>query len=298
MAHRKFARSPDPHHTMILQAGAFQRIYDPSCGAEKWYINDHCFIQDKSGLWHMFGITHSEPAAPHEEKFFAHATSTRPLNPQWTKEEPVLRSQYETWGETHVWAPHIVEHQGIYHMFYCAGGDDHSRYRIHLATSKDLWSWKRHEANPMVQDGYHARDPMVLRHENEWIMYYTATSTPTGGNHVVAAVVSQDLIHWREKRVVFTHPLQGTWGGPTESPFVVPRQGKFYLFVCTNSPYNTSSVFESSSPFFWDIENEVGTFPAHAGEIISLADGSTFLSRAGWGEGGLYLAPLNWSDDA
>ncbi len=74
-------------------------------------------------------------------------------------------------------------------MFYCAGGRDHGRYKIHLATSKDLWSWERHEANPMVVDGYDARDPMILRHGDIWIMYYTATSEPrTKFGTVVVAV--------------------------------------------------------------------------------------------------------------
>jgi arabinan endo-1,5-alpha-L-arabinosidase len=66
----------------LLSAGAFQRIYDPSIGESgPWYINDHCFIQDADGLWHMFGITHAEPADPLDERFFAHATSRELLAP-------------------------------------------------------------------------------------------------------------------------------------------------------------------------------------------------------------------------
>lgn len=43
----------------LVECGAFVKIYDPSVGEnEHWYINDHCFIQDTNGLWHMFGITH------------------------------------------------------------------------------------------------------------------------------------------------------------------------------------------------------------------------------------------------
>ncbi len=281
---------------MILTSGPFQKIYDPSQGeSDLWYINDHCFIQDKAGLWHMFGITHKEPAQPLEEKFFAHATSVNILASQWERHGHVLHAQYEKWEETHVWAPHIVENDGRYFMFYCAGGTDYSRYKIHLATSTDLWSWERHEDNPMVVDGFQARDPMVIRHEGVWIMYYTATSVPSGGRHVVAAVTSNDLIHWHDKREVFVHPKSGTFGGPTESPFVVHRNGKFYLFVCTNEPYNTSAVYESDTPYEWSIENQVGCFPSHASEVIHLPDEDKYyISRAGWGQGGLYLSELDW----
>ena len=42
-------------------------------------------------------------------------------------------------------------------------------------------TWARHPANPLVVDGYEARDPMVLRVGDRWVMYYTATSAPAGG---------------------------------------------------------------------------------------------------------------------
>ncbi len=274
-------------------AGEFRQIYNPSLHeTEAWYINDHCFIQDKCGLWHMFGITQTEPAKPLEEKSFAHATSRTLCNPQWEKQEHVLHTD-PSWKETHVWAPHIVFHDDTYYMFYCAGGESNDKYRIHLAASQDLWNWKRHEANPMVIDGFDARDPMVINHEGLWIMYYTATSTPAGGHHTVETVTSTNLVEWGNKQRVFTHLQTGTFGGPTESPFVIQRNGHFYLMVCTNDPYNTSAIYESDTPFGWSIDNVVGEFPTHASEII-LHEGQYYISRAGWGEGGLYLAKLDW----
>lgn len=278
---------------MPLHAGGYRLIYEPSIGeTESWYINDHCFIRGEDGLWHMFGITHADPANPLDEDFFAHATAKKLTDAPWDKQEPVMHVDAEI-GETHVWAPHVIKHDGLYYMFYCGGGEDHTQYSINLATSKDLWRWERHPANPMVVDGFDARDPMILRHDDQWIMYYTANSEPAEGNHVVAAVTSDDLIHWGNKRVVFTHPMVGTAGGPTESPFVVAKDGKFYLFVCTNMPYNNSAAYVSDDPFSWKIEDQVGDFPAHAAEVIEV-DGEWYMSRCGWGQGGLYLAPLFW----
>lgn len=277
----------------MISVGAFVRIYDPSVGeSEPWYINDHCFVRGDDGLWHMFGITHPEPANPLDEKFLAHATAADPAA-AWTKHAPVLPAAAEH-GETHVWAPHVIRHEGLYYMFYCAGGASNHAYRIHLATSRDLFDWQRHPGNPMVVDGFDARDPMVLRVGDEWVLYYTATSTPEGGNHVVAAVTSRDLVRWSNKRVVFVHPKRGTFGGPTESPFVVARGGRYYLFVCTNEPYDDSAVYESDSPWSFEVERCVARIPAHAAEV--LVDGERWwVSRCGWGRGGLYLAPLTWS---
>src|SRR5262245_2089368 len=131
-----------------LSVGDFQRIYDPSVGeAEPWYINDHTFVRGTDGLWHLFGITHAEPANPFDETFLAHATAPDPMGP-WTKHAPVMHAD-AAWGETHVWAPHVIRHDGRWWMFYCGGGAKPQAYRIHLATSDDLMSWERHPANPM-----------------------------------------------------------------------------------------------------------------------------------------------------
>lgn len=278
----------------MIHVGDFKRIYNPSVGEQtQWYINDHCFIRGQDGLWHMFGITHAEPAAPLDEKFLAHATSPHLFDAPWCKQEPVMHADASV-GETLVWAPHVIWHDHQYWMFYCGGGAGHDKYRIHLAVSDDLWNWRRHERNPMVIDGFDARDPMVIRGRDVWIMYYTGNSEPTGGHHVVYAVTSKDLVRWSNRTEVFRHPKIGTYGGPTESPFVVCRDGRFYLFVCTNEPYSNTAVYESCDPFHWEIANQIGAIDAHAAEVVVTENGETFISRAGWGEGGLYLAKLEW----
>lgn len=277
-----------------VSGGEFQRIYlPPMRDGKAWYINDHCFIRDDAGRWHMFGITQSEPRKPQQEDFFAHAVSDDLLAPQWTPQPDVLHVDAAA-GETVTWAPHIVHHEGIYYMFYCAGGPSSERYRIHLATSRDLYQWERHPGNPLLVDGFDARDPMVLRVDDQWVLYYTANSTPAGGNHLVVTMTSKDLVHWGDRRVAFTHPRSGTSGGPTESPFVVMRHGLCYLFVCTNRPYNSTAVYVSADPFSWKPQDMVGSIPAHAAEVVASPDGRWFISRAGWDQGGLYLAPLNW----
>jgi predicted GH43/DUF377 family glycosyl hydrolase len=277
-----------------FSVGKFQKIYDPSIGEDKrWYINDHTFIRAGDGQWHLFGITHPEPAAPSQEKFFAHATAPDLMGP-WTKQPPVMQWDPAA-GETHVWAPYVLQNDGLYYMYYCAGGQRHEASRIHLATSKDLFNWERSPANPMLVDGFDARDPMVLRAGDQWVLYYCATTTPQGGNHTVKCVTGNDLLHWSDQREVFRSPAAGKSGGPTESPFVVARNGKFYLFVCTNVGYNQTAAYESDSAFHWDVADEVGLFPSHAAEIVVTPEGKWYASRAGWRQGGVYLAELTWN---
>jgi predicted GH43/DUF377 family glycosyl hydrolase len=287
-----------------VNSGPFFRIYDASSSeTDKWYINDHCFIRDANGLWHLFGITDREPfISSSNEINLAHATASKLTQNQWTKQPFALTADANA-GEKHLWAPHVVLHDGTYYMYYCAGSlKSNSEYRIHLAASKDLMNWKRHPANPMVVDGYDARDPFVLKIGDEWVMYYTATSAPKGGNHVVASVKSKDLIHWGERRVVFTDPSTGTFGGPTESPQVIRRGKYYYLFIgprdekgCVDS-YRNTTIFRSKDPFKWTLEDRVGQLVAHAVEVVRAPDGQWYVSHCGWGQGGVYLAKLYWND--
>jgi beta-fructofuranosidase len=291
--------APEKGPVPRVLAGDFEHVYDPGIGeATPWYINDHCFILDDEGTWHLFGITHEEPARAWDEDHLAHATSKELTRFNWQKQPFALSAIEEPWKEVHLWAPHVIRHEGTYYMFYCAGDLDGTKYKIHLATSKDLYRWTRHPENPVVVDGYHARDPFILREGNRWIMYYTATSDPAGGNHVVVCQTSDDLIHWRDRRIVYTDPSVGKSGGPTESPFVLRRGRNYYLFIGPRGRYANTEVFLSDNPWSWSIDNKVGRFPSHAAEVVRDRDGRWYASHCGWGQGGVFLAPLYWTDGA
>jgi beta-fructofuranosidase len=282
----------------LVESGDFIKIYEPSVGEQKrWYINDHCFIYGPGNRWHLFGITREEPAKPLKEINLAHATAKTLMQQPWEKQPFALTVAPEPpWNEVHLWAPHAILHNGTYYMFYCAGDRDHTKYKIHLATSPDLRTWTRHPKNPMVVDGFDARDPFILRVKDKWVMYYTANSKPERGNHIVSYVISDDLLAWSNRGVAFMDPTVGTYGGPTESPFVVQRGGQYYLFIGPRGGYDGTDIFVSEDPFLWKIEDKVGHIPSHAAEVVRDSDGNWYVSRCGWGRGGVYLAPLIWKD--
>src|SRR5699024_3415732 len=179
--------------TVRLLPGAKRRLLDASPSAEvPWYINDHTLIRAADGRWHLFGIWHPEPAAPLDETMFLHASADDLEGAQWTIHDPVLHARREQ-GETHVWAPHAIHHDGRCWMFYAGGTSDHAAYRMSLATSEDLFTWTRHE-QVLFEDGFDARDPMVLHDGRRWLMYYTRTAAPEGGFHQVAVRTSADLL--------------------------------------------------------------------------------------------------------
>ncbi len=281
---------------VLVEAGKFTEIFDPKAGEkEPWCINDHTFVRGADGTWHVFGITHILPVDFFRDpgRNLLHATAKSLTQSPWHKEAFAVTADWDKYGEWLFWAPYVIRHNGLYYMFVCAGNNQGHQYKIHLLTSTNLWQWERSAANPLLIDGFDARDPVVLRADKEWILYYTATSKPEGGNHIVACVTSTDLLHWANRKVVFTNPRTGTFGGPTESPFVLRRGKSYYLFACDGGTIN---VYLSKDPFHWNFKDQVGTIYAHASEVVRDVDGKWYISHAGWERGGLSLAPLIWHD--
>jgi hypothetical protein len=285
--------------------------------AGPWYINDHTIICDRHGTWHLIGIAHAQLDIPPLERYFtsprsitpdevaaltrevrvcaasakregrpwfdahdetqlAHAVAPTLTTPQWRKLPFALVADR---SESALWAPHVIYHEDRYYMFYAAGSERRDgNFRIHLATPDDLSEWRRHPGNPPLVDGYEARDPMVLRVGSQWVMYYTATNPPEGGNHVVAYRTGADLTAWSERNLAFIDPLQGTGAGSTESPFVVHRGGYCYLFLSMRHNYipgyyADTEVFRSRDPFHRSPGDIVGRFDGHAAEVVRDTDG-------------------------
>jgi arabinan endo-1,5-alpha-L-arabinosidase len=280
---------------LVPVPGPSQLIFDSNPS----YINDHSVIQAQDGTWHMIGITHQKMLGgrlpvPNWEDEFAHATAPTLLGP-WTAQAPVLPVDW-LHLENHVWAPHLVVNDGLYYCFYAAGGG-HLSSMINLATSPDLARWTRSPANPLFRGFYDARDPMVLRDGDRWIIYYTKTYSTTDWTSTVAYRTSPDLLHWSEPGLALA--LRDRRGrlvnsGSTESPFVVKIGGLYYLFICSpDQSYRTTYVYVSAAPLHFEEADEVTELPFHCAEVVQDGD-RYYLTHAGWFYDGVYLAPLTW----
>ncbi|MEU2514253.1 family 43 glycosylhydrolase [Streptomyces syringium] len=286
------AAPPSPHQW--IGAEPFTHVYDPSTPGGRRYLNDHTLIK-AAGRWHLFGIV-GAGAPPGQapdsaaEVSFAHASAPDPYGP-WTTHADALTVAPAYFGEEHLWAPHVIEADGKYWMFYAAGG--HSGAAINLATSTDLFTWTRIPTGPLFR-GRVARDPMVVRIAGQWVMYYTELSGQDG-RHVVAFRRSDDLLHWSEPGIAFTDATNTATVSVTESPFVVERDGWYYLFIGPRNGYDGTDVFASRNPFSFVLDDYAGHVPGHAVEVVT--DGEQWhASAAGWFHEGLYLAPLQWRD--
>jgi hypothetical protein len=301
-----------PHE---VGAGPFTKVYAPPPGPDgsARYVNDHTFIRSanpKSHLWHLFGISGFANAPGVNELQFAHATDAvlHPSSATYRDQGYALTAD-PTYGETAMWAPHVILSGGTYYMFYCGGGLKSGTdldWQIRLATSPDLKTWTK-QKDPLFIDSRTARDPFVTRVGGQWVMYYTATAYEGGSGtddpHVVAYRTTTDLRDWSNspKKIAYTDTETIESISTTESPQVIELDGLYYLFVGPRGGYDqpasplyaNTEVYRSADPFHFEPKDLVGRIPAHAPEIVTDVDGTRYISSAGWyGNVGVQLAQL------
>ena len=261
------------------------------------YVNDHTIVIGSDKKWHLFGITSFE-GIPSCERYFVHGVGES------------LDGEFAEVGRsidrgTLAWAPCVINKGENYYMFY--GPSPTS-----LAVSFDMYEWFGTSVTlnnePLM--GAH-RDHFVLKlSENEYLMYVVGVYDKKGA---VSCFSSSDLLSWNFEGFALTSgneaPLTPAWGA-FESPYVVKKDGRFYLFTtytdCSRENYNDTLVFVSDDPrCFGEYNGGVGgaipitKLGAHAPEILEV-DGRYFITTCGWNSqdiphrGAVSIAPLDW----
>lgn len=152
------------------------------------------------------------------------------------------------WDSYTTWTGSIIRHEGVWHLFYTGSSRAEKGLiqRIGLATSKDLITWHKHPANPLIeadsrwyelldQDSWHDqawRDPWLFRLPGDDRFHCYITGRANHGHPsargVVAYATSPDLLKWEVK------PPVSEIGefGYLEVPQLVEIDGRWYLFFC------------------------------------------------------------------
>lgn len=147
----------------------------------------------------------------------------------------------------------IIEYDGTYYLFYNAknkpggkkqGGVGHENWveQTGIATSTDLFEWKRHEGNPVIKvrpgtwESRFCSDPCVMRDGDRWVMFYFGFD----GKHAQDGIaVSNDLIRWEKKpEPIIRHGNQGDLDEKhAHKPSVILFGGVLYHFFCACRDY-------------------------------------------------------------
>jgi hypothetical protein len=178
-----------------------------------------------------------------------------------------------------------------FHCFYNSGG-------IRLMTSRDGKNFTRAGTPPdghlLYGDG--GRDVMVLPIEGVFHAYSTVSTTD--GRGYIALRTSRDLKTWTPLKNICEGGRGGVGPVSAESPFVVARDGFFYLFRASSND-GTTYIYRSRTPDDFGVNDDsrlIATLKVKAPEIIDHG-GEWFISDLADFQG-LKLARLKWSPTA
>ncbi len=135
---------------------------------------------------------------------------------------------------------------------------------------------------------------MLRKNGAWWTLYYTRCNSARDRRSGVAYRTSIDLRSWSAPAMALT--LENTPAmfnsGYTESPFVLERNGWYYLTLTSYTvAYDATFVYCSRSPFHFR-QPPVARLSAHAAEWIFTGSGQAFMTHCGPGQGGVGVAPM------
>jgi hypothetical protein len=194
-------------------------------------------------------------------------------------------------------APHVFQHGGFYYMVY---GDWN---RICLARSSDGKVFTRvlnANGQPNLFEGpyFNTRDPMMLRIGNLFHCYYMGSDPTAVLSSAIFVRTSADLREWSEPMMVSAGGLPFSNPYDAECPFVVERNGNYYMF--RNHVYGPAALntqYASANPHGFGVGTDrhvIGRLRVAAPEIV-LHQGQYYIASLTPNLDGVQLARLRWA---
>ena len=184
------------------------------------------------------------PFYPGHEIYFGHAST--PDFFEWEVHDPALVIRPGTWEEAHLWAPVLLRNGDGFIMAY-TGLNRHLCQNLGLASSRDMFEWKRWPSNPISpakgapwaywreDDICSCRDPDLFRHQGRVYMPYTANTKE--GATCIALTSTADFKKWKDHGPILVGPASGYEprlpGGHVQGSFESAnlsfRNGRYFL---------------------------------------------------------------------
>lgn len=309
-------------------------------GAEQWKGNynehnapvDHHIFRDPVGLWHLWGCVRNTAVG----RIFYHWRSDDFQASPWEFTGEIIRIKRE-YGESYgsppgegvrdgqdeecIQSPYFIKVDDTFYMFYGGGaamptdeeartvGQLSGRYesgaQICLMTSTDGIEWVRYrnkDGNSRLFIGPGpTRDPCLMNIDGLWHIYYAGTQNGDVDQPVFWCRTSSNLYNWSEPIMVHDDLNYGAQRWDTECPFVIYKEGYYYLFRTENYYKLLTHVYRSEEPMDFGIGDSsskyVGVFAAGAPELYTLEDGSEWVSSNHNPPLGTQLCRMKWIDD-
>jgi len=160
----------------------------------------------------------------------------------WQRTQPILRPEDGgAWERGGLYKPYLVKSDDTYYLFYNAKNDVERGWveQTGLATSKDLKTWRRFSANPILPagapgawDSRFASDPAVVRYKKWWALYYYGLAANGRARELLA--LGEDPYHFTKvpEILVDVGPPGSIDEDYAHKPSVISHHGDLYHFYC------------------------------------------------------------------
>lgn len=291
--------------------GEYVRIYAPKgdtyCGPDtksfknkeyypEWIPNDFSVMKDGDD-WHIVGITHPKPhdfkgvfdcgKDVHEAEYqlfhaCAKAKSFSELFEEnsFSDKEKILYPAERKGEQNEIWAPHLMKINEKNSVLYSPGV-------IRLATSENFEKWDTGQL--FACNNTAARDPFVYSENGTHYVIYTE-------GVALKYRTTSDFVSFSDEKNLLGNKFDGA---QLESPFLLKKDGVYYLFVSIwngqNGDYD-ERTFVYASEKIEDIDKgaPITMLRAHAPEIVKDADGSYYILSVFYPQNGISAAKLVW----
>ncbi len=273
----------------------------PEISSKRGQVVDHCFFRAKNGRWQLWMQIRDTAVG----RLFYRCEGGEELEAaDWTPRGICWRADRQcgesckTGSQEFIHAPYVLQHEGRWLLYYGGGKNRDGKVQISAAASDDGIQFRRltddkGQTELFTGPGY-ARDPMVLRTDQGYVMYYAGDLKKQG---VIAVRTASEPIGapWSDARIASEGGVCGTGATAQQCPFVVHLDGYYYLFKIGPSSGFKTAVYRSDDPLFFGRGDErlVTVLKAAVAEIIREGD-RYYLSSLLPGYEGVAIRRLRW----
>ncbi|MCR8631224.1 hypothetical protein [Paenibacillus radicis (ex Xue et al. 2023)] len=161
---------------------------------------------------------------------------------EWNRlPEPILTPEEGAdWEKGGLYKECLIESDGSFYLFYNAKNKNKGRWieQTGVAFSTDLMQWQRYEHNPVLKvsperwDSGFVSDPCILRHNDEWIMYFFGYNYKQAQEGIA---LSKDLLNWEKypDPIIYVGEEGSIDSIFAHKPSVITHKGVLYHFYCS-----------------------------------------------------------------
>lgn len=273
----------------------------PDTATEKWFTNDHCFIEAKDGTLHWFGINNPFPPKGKElysyHPYIGHCTTTTPQG-EWERHNWAI-DEFE--GTEYLGAPYVIWHEESSRYAMVLETNRGTR-RLEVYWSTDLNNWEETGAAILPDDLWiSSRDPHIMKGDDGkyWIHIASHNNDNVKQSQILRIKTSDFVTFEKPETILGVNDCK--WATLLESPFVVERDGLWYLFFTyAHRRYTETCVVVSESSNNFNLEEgAITTLFGHGAELFTYRD-ETYITSCGPEDGhilnrhGVSIAKLKW----